>query len=53
MLEISITQIMVMLDLLTKSWLGPQLLAEWCVPNKTTNVLFTQTNLLCSAYRLV
>ncbi len=33
MLEISITQFMVMLDLLTNSWLCQQLLVQWCVPN--------------------
>jgi hypothetical protein len=33
MLEINIKQIMVMLDLLNKSWPWQQLLVAWCVPN--------------------
>jgi hypothetical protein len=33
MLEFSIKPIMVMFDLLTKSWLCQQLLVQWCVPN--------------------
>jgi hypothetical protein len=33
MLEINIKQIMVMLDLLNKSWPCQQLLVAWCVPN--------------------
>ncbi len=42
MLEFSIKPIMVMFDLLTKSWLWQQLLMTWCVPNNH-QWSFTQT----------
>ncbi len=43
MLELSIKPIMVMFDLLTKSWLWQQLLMTWCVPNKPPMVLHSNT----------
>ena len=42
MLEFNIKPIMMMLDLLTKSWLWQQLLMTWCVPNNH-QWSFTQT----------
>ena len=42
MLEFSIKTFMVMLDLLTKSWLWQQLLMTWCIPNNP-QWSFTQT----------
>ena len=53
MLEFSIKPIMVMLDLMTKSWLWWQLLMTWCVPNNH-KWSFTQTpTMLCLPPRVV
>ena len=47
MLEINIKQIMVMLDLLNKSWPYQQLLVAWCVPNNHQCSIHSEPTMQC------